>query len=316
VDKKSKIKADVIFSNNFDLSTYESVIRNSVCAVIDTLMAVSTITAIFGSNCKRLILAREKYEAYLLKEILKDYLLVGEENGIPPEGFDYGNRPLNFVNIDLSNKRIILSTTNGSVSFFKLLGSEAVFAISLLNLDYSLNVILNLAQSNEKNILFLCSGRKGFTTYDDVYTAGLAIKNLNKLADLELSDSAKVALESASFNNGSILDAISNSESGDIVKRLGYLDDLIYCANINEFNTTPRLVVLELNNKKDFHESTDLKDFHDVLLKSGKKYPYETLLLLEPFNNIVKTRKEGKRTGLKYYKSKGFFKYEKKVRTY
>jgi 2-phosphosulfolactate phosphatase len=316
MNKGSKIKADVIFSNNFDLDIYNPIIKNSICAVIDTLMAVSTITAIFGSNCKRIVLAREKNEAYLLKKILKDhYLLVGEENGIPPEGFDYGNRPLNFINMDLSTKKVILSTTNGSVSFFKLQGSNDVFAISLLNLDHALNIILNHALNNEKDILFLCSGRKGFITYDDIYTAGLAINNLNKLTDLELSDAARVACEIAGASNNA-LDSISNSESGNIVKKLDYLDDMIYCSKINEFNIVPRLTVLELNNNKDFHISAKFKNLYDVLSKSGKRYPYNTLLLLEPFNNMVENRKNDMGQVLKLYSKEEVLKNEKSTGTY
>jgi len=290
INKNRKIRAEVIFSNSFDFATYGSVIRNSICAVIDTVMAVSTITAIFSSNCKRVILSREKNEAYMIKEIFKDYLLCGEEDGIPPEGFDYGNLPLNFVNIDLSNKKIILSTTNGSVSFFKLMACEYVFALSLLNLDYSLNVISNLALNNGKNILLLCSGRKGHATYDDVYTAGLAIKHLSLLVDLEISDSAKVALKIVNHKSDNVLDVISNSESGQIARKLGYLDDLAYCSKINELNTIPRLRVLDLNGKKQFKTSTEFKDFYDILSKFNNKYPYDKLLFLEPFDNNCKIK--------------------------
>lgn len=290
VDMNKKIKAEVIFNNNFDLNTYELIIQNSVCAVIDTIMAVSTIAAIFGSNCKRVVLAREKMEAYALKKIFKDYLLCGEENGIPPEGFDYGNLPLKFVKLDLSNIKIILSTTNGSVSFFKLLGSEFVFALSLLNLDYCLKTILNLALTHRKNILLLCSGRKGCLTYDDIYTAGLAIKHLKKLTEIEVSDSAKVVLEVVNNNRDGVLDAISNSESGQIVRKLGYLDDLEYCSKLNIYKTIPRLRVLKLNNKKENEFLNEDKDIYDFLLESNKKYSFDELLFLEPYNNNCETK--------------------------
>jgi 2-phosphosulfolactate phosphatase len=290
VTKNRKIRVEAIFSNTFDLNTYEHIIENSICAVIDTLMAVSTIAAIFGSNCKRVVLSREKMEAYELKKIFKDYLLCGEEDGIPPEGFNYGNLPLNFVKLDLSNIKIILSTTNGSASFFKLLSSEFVFALSLLNLDHCLRVILDLALNHEKNILLLCSGRKGYPTYDDIYTAGLAIKHLSMLIDLEVSDSAKVALEIANNNCDSVLDAISNSESGQIVRRLGYLDDLEYCSRINVYKIIPRLRVQELNNEKDIKFLKEYKDIYDFLLKFNKKYFFNKLLFLEPYNNNCETK--------------------------
>ncbi len=276
-----KINIEVIFSNNFNLSLYKPVIKNSICIVIDTIMAVSTITAIFGSNCKRIILSRKKNEAYELKKILKDYLLCGEEDAIIPEGFDYGNQPLNFIKMDLSNIGIILSTSNGSVSFFKLLASEFVFALSILNLDYSLNVILNLALKTKKNILLLCSGRKGYPVYDDTYTAGLAIKHLKKLADIEISDSAKIALKTVGDNGNNILDEISNSESGLIVKKLEYWDDLEYCSRINIYKILPRLRILELNDRKNIN----FLDKNIYNLKFNKEYCLNKILLLEPYNS-------------------------------
>jgi 2-phosphosulfolactate phosphatase len=282
---KKKIKAEVIFSNNFNLNICKDIIQNSICAVIDTLMAVSTITAILGSNCKRVLLAREKMEAYELKKIFKDYLLCGEENGVPPESFDYGNFPLKFAKLDLSNKKIILCTTNGSGSFFKLLGSEFIFALSLLNLDYCLKVISDLAINHEKNILLLCSGRKGCLTYDDIYTAGIAINHLSKLKNLELADSAIVALEIANNNHKNILDVLSNSESGQIARRLGYTDDLEYCSKMNIFKITPRLRVLDLDNEKDIEFLGEDNDINNSLSKLNKEYFSGKLLFLESYNN-------------------------------
>ena len=183
-----------------------------------------------------------------------------------------------------------MSTTNGSVSFFKLLSSEFVFALSLLNLDYCLRVLLDLALTHEKNILFLCSGRKGYPAYDDIYTAGLAIKHLSMLIDLEVSDSVNIALEIANNNRDSVLEAISNSESGQIVRRLGYLDDLEYCSRINVYKIIPRLRVLELNNGKDIKFLKEYKDIYDFLLKFNKKYSFNKLLFLEPYNNNCETK--------------------------
>jgi phosphosulfolactate phosphohydrolase-like enzyme len=77
--KNNKITIEVALSNSLDLEIYEPVIRNSICAVIDTITAASSISAIFGSQCSGIILSENKNKAYKLKEILKDHLLCGEE---------------------------------------------------------------------------------------------------------------------------------------------------------------------------------------------------------------------------------------------
>ena len=97
--------------------------------------------------------------------------------------------------MNLKDKKIILKSTNGTVSFFKLVEAEYVFAMSLLNLKYSTKVISDMAAEKNKDIFLVCSGTEGKITYEDAYTAGMAIQYLMKLTDLKLSDSARIALD-------------------------------------------------------------------------------------------------------------------------
>jgi len=55
--------------------------------------------------------------------------------------------------MDLKNKKIILKSTNGTVSFFKLLEAEYVFAISLLNLGYSVKISYVLLTFQQQEVL-------------------------------------------------------------------------------------------------------------------------------------------------------------------
>lgn len=57
---EKQMRTEVIFSNNFDLSFYNNMIENSVCVVIDALIAVSTMTTILDSNYKRIVFVRKR----------------------------------------------------------------------------------------------------------------------------------------------------------------------------------------------------------------------------------------------------------------
>jgi len=279
-----KIKIDVALTNNFDPETCRDTIQNSVCAVIDTITATSSITTIFGSECSRIVLSREVNEAFLLKKILRNYLLCGEEDGLKPEGFDYGNFPTEFSKINLRDKKIIFKSTNGTASFFKLVDAEYVFAISLLNMAYSVKIISELAVGKNKDIFLVCSGTERKITYEDVYTAGMAIKYLMDLIDVKLSDSARIALDVVKANSGiGIQEALEKFENMDRLKEMGYYKDLIFSARLDVYNLISNLRILDLNNKQMQLNSNNHRDLYDLFINSKENHSFDRILLLERF---------------------------------
>ncbi len=287
MDRKAlnkKIRVDLVFTNNFDPEIYKNTIKDSVCAVIDTITATSSITTIFGSECSRIVLSKEVEEAFLLKKILRDYLLCGEEGGIKPEGFDYGNFPSEFSEMNLKDKKIILKSTNGTVSFFKLVEAEYVFAMSLLNLKYSTKVISDLAAEKNKDIFLVCSGTEGKITYEDAYTAGMAIQYLMKLTDLKLSDSARIALDIVKSNKElSIKEAIEHFENMERLKEMGYYKELIFSTRLDVYNLVSVLRIMSLNDAQKQSGSDNHRDLYDLFKSSKEKHPFDKILLLERF---------------------------------
>ncbi|MDD5658539.1 MAG: 2-phosphosulfolactate phosphatase [Actinomycetota bacterium] len=273
----------VELTNNFNKNLCDPIISNSVCAVIDTLRATSTIAAILESGSKRIILSKNKDEAYKLKKIFKDYLLCGEENGLPPEGFDYGNSPYEFSCLNLSGKKIIMMTTNGTVSFFKVLKSNNIFALSLLNLTAVIKQISDVAKKEAKDIFILCSGKKRLITYDDVYNAGVAVKYLMDFNKDEyiLSDSAYVALDIVK-NNRNVTKALEKSCSGQVLKNIGYDVDIKYSSKIDKYSVVPVLKVLDLNKQSEVKSDRKYNDiFYELSI--NKNNNFNKLLLLEDY---------------------------------
>lgn len=231
---------DIALSNNFDQDSLKVNIGDSVCAVIDVIRATSTIATLFGSDVNSIIVAGTLDEAYSLKKAYPARLLCGEKGGLKPEGFDYGNSPLEFSTLDLRGRQAILKTTNGTVSFMKAAGSPAVFSLAALNFRHTMEDVLDNALKNERDILFLCSGEMGKIAYDDAYIAGLAVKYLlSKPHDLIYSDSAKLVL-SAAIGDRSLHDALSKSISAESLRGVGLGDDIEFCSMLNGYNLTIR----------------------------------------------------------------------------
>lgn len=227
---------DVALSNNFEPGSLKVDIENCVCVVIDVIRATSTIAALFGSGVKSIIIASDLDQAYAFKRDFPKRLLCGENKGLPPEGFDYGNSPLEFSRLDLSGREAILKTTNGTVSFLKTGSSTDVFSLAALNFRKTMDTALNCALETKKNILLVCSGEMGKVAYDDTYIAGMAVKYiLTKPGKYEFSDSSKLVLSSV-LGEKSIEAALTKSTSAVSLKKVGLGDDIAFCARLNNYN--------------------------------------------------------------------------------
>ncbi len=236
---------DTVFSNNFDAGSLRTDIKSSVCAVIDVIRATSTIAALFGSGVQSIIIAPTIEIAYNLKDVFPERLLCGESAGIAPEGFDYGNSPLEFSRIELPGREVIIKTTNGTESFLKAGCCSAVFSLSALNFRYAMDKILDFAAGKQKDILLLCSGEMGRIAYDDVYIAGMAVKYiLSKSAGFDYSDSSMVAL-SAVLGEKSIKNALEKSASACALRKIGLEEDIQFCSRLDNYNIAVRAEMIE-----------------------------------------------------------------------
>lgn len=234
---------DVALANSFNYRDLKVDVEGSVVAVIDVVRATSTIAALFGSGASSIIIAPTLDEAYAYKNKYPDRLLCGEVKGHPPEGFDYGNSPLEFSQLDLTGKDVIMKTTNGTGSFLKASGSPAVYSLALLNFNATMERVRKKALNLKKDILFLCSGENGAVAYDDTYVSGLAVKQLmKKPAEFEFTDSAKLVL-SAALGEKDVKGALKKSTSVRLMLEAGLEKDLPYCARIDEYNVVIKSVI-------------------------------------------------------------------------
>ena len=266
------MKVNVVLTNRFDENLTEFNLKNTVCAVIDVIRATSTITAMFENGAGSILLAENKRQALRLKKIFPEYMLCGEVNCFPPKDFDYGNSPIDILSAVIKNKNFILMTTNGTKSFFKVKNFAAVFALSILNLNYTVDNIVRIADENFYDILLLCSGEEGKIAYDDAYTAGLAVKYmLTKPYKFEFSDTSKLVL-SAALSEISINNALEKSCSTISLKKAGFGNDIQFCSQLNRYKITGKLNLVSLKSLI-INEGKSYKD--SVLAK-------EMILMLSP----------------------------------
>ena len=85
----------------------------SVVVVVDVLRATTTLVSLLDAGCTDIVVAETIEEATAIGR-KEGRLLVGEEGGLPPRHFDFGNSPRQFAGADMAGARVAFATTNGA----------------------------------------------------------------------------------------------------------------------------------------------------------------------------------------------------------
>ncbi len=198
--------------------------------VVDVLRATSTIVTALNNGAKEVIPVEEIQEAFKIKNEINDrnVLLCGERGGIRPEGFEFGNSPLEFTSEVVKDKSLILTTTNGTRALLKTFKiSKKVFIASFLNVSSTVKIL-----SKYNNIAIVCAGNDGSVSYEDTQLAGFITERLLFEKDYALSDSAKIA-----YNLWKLLKRPDfTGEHAKKLMELGFQKDVDYCQNIDKIN--------------------------------------------------------------------------------
>lgn len=82
--------------------------------VIDVIRAFTTAAIAFEQGVENIIFVSASDEAFRLRRSEPSLLIMGEENGLPPEGYDFGNSPWQVSNADLHGRTMVHRTSSGT----------------------------------------------------------------------------------------------------------------------------------------------------------------------------------------------------------
>jgi len=204
--------------------------------IIDTVRASSTIAHAVCSGAKRIIPAASISEAWDLRQRfgVEKPLLGGEREGLKIEGFDLGNSPQSYTPAVVRGRTLIVTTTNGTRAMRAADRIGRVVVAALVNLPA---VVAHLLHWGD-NVLLAPVGREGAAVLDDLVCAGMYADALGT-AELDLSETAQELRERYLGYEGSLLDALRDSASGQALIDVGLGGDLDYCAKVGVLNSVP-----------------------------------------------------------------------------
>jgi len=169
-------------------------------------------------------------------------LLIGEQDGLPPEGFDYGNSPAALATASLAGRTVIFATTNGAPALHAAAGAGTVLVGCLRNAAAVAQAAWAGAGEGGA-ITVVCAGRStnaGSFGVDDLYAGGVIIERIRRLGPATLLDGAEAAvLVSRAEPDG--LRLFRRTAAGRHVAGLGLDADVAFSAEVDRSQVVPRL---------------------------------------------------------------------------
>jgi len=152
--------------------------------VIDVFRAFSTACYVFAAGASKIIPVEHVEEAFKLKRILKDVVMLGERNERKVPGFDFGNSPTHIMNQNFGGKTIIMTTSSGTRGIANATLADEIITGSFVNAEAIINYI---RQKNPAELSLVCMGYEGrYPTQEDTFLAEYVRDKLqNKETDFE-----------------------------------------------------------------------------------------------------------------------------------
>jgi 2-phosphosulfolactate phosphatase len=215
---------------------------NDIYIVIDVIRATTSIAVMFDRGAARVLVAGSIEQAQEGARKVPGRLLCGERNVQKIPGFDYGNSPTEFVQLDLSGRELITTTTNGTRAFYACPEQATRLAGSMYNAEAVIARALQLARAQRSSTINLvCSGEFNYFALDDSVCAGyLALEAQRQHAEIHLWESALAAI--ALYDAYKPPKVLEVAESARTVFEGGLLDDPPFCMQANMSMSVPIVV--------------------------------------------------------------------------
>lgn len=134
-------------------SVDEAFKATGLAVVIDVFRAFSSEVYMFNNGAKYIIPVQTLEEAYELKKLYPEYILIWERWWLKPEWFDYGNSPTELSQADFSDKVIVHTTSNGTKWLALAKNADTIITGSFINVW----AIIHYISHQNPNDVFLIS---------------------------------------------------------------------------------------------------------------------------------------------------------------
>ena len=244
---------EVLFSPAEYSNLHTRDLSQTTCVVFDILRATTTMLTAVANGASEIIPVSEIPEALALRAQDPNILLAGERDGFRINAaqtagvdFDFGNSPREFTPEKIHNRRIAITTTNGTRALRACAHAAEIHIGSFLNLSA---LAERVGASAHPNILIICAGTADESSLEDTLAAGALCDEFSSnsnpqspIPNLQLKDSAEIALATYRHHKPNLIAAVSVARNGRKLLSIPELaPDIAVCFQRDTLNISARL---------------------------------------------------------------------------
>jgi 2-phosphosulfolactate phosphatase len=214
------------------------------CAIaIDVLRATSTMATALNAGAEAVQVFSDMDTLMQVSEGWNPDLRLraGERGGSKVSGCELGNSPLDCTPEVVKDKRLFVSTTNGTRTLQRIQPAKTVLAAALINRRAIVDYVLT---QQPASVWMVGSGWEGSYSLEDTVCAGAIADSLTQELNLPLvevagNDEVIAAISLFKQWEQNLLDLIHLASHGQRLLRLDCHDDLKYCSELDTLNIVP-----------------------------------------------------------------------------
>jgi 2-phosphosulfolactate phosphatase len=144
-------------------------------AVIDVFRAFTTAAVALARGANRIVMVSTVEEALMLRDAGIGDICMGEVRGRAPDGFDFGNSPLEVSSGDFRDKTIIQRTSAGTQGIVAAASrAERLYAASLVTADATARAML---AGSPDQVSLIAMGVNGLKRTDEDEVCAIHLRN-------------------------------------------------------------------------------------------------------------------------------------------
>ena len=214
------------------------------CAiVVDVLRATTTIATALNAGAEAVQVFSDVDKLMQVSEQwpTDKRIRIGERGGKKVEGFDLGNSPLNCISEVVHQKRLFMTTTNGTRALQRVQNAPVVLTGALVNRQA---VVEYLMTKKPETVWMVGSGWEGSYSLEDTVCAGAIAQSFvmemgYPVDDLAGNDEVYGAIALYLQWQDQLYQLMNCASHGQRLQRLECYDDLKYCAETDKLDILP-----------------------------------------------------------------------------
>ncbi|MHA1303311.1 MAG: 2-phosphosulfolactate phosphatase [Candidatus Heimdallarchaeaceae archaeon] len=219
--------------------------ENDIFIVVDTFRASTSLVTLIDSGAERIFVVGNKKEAIFLKEHFNPSpILIGEKNGFKIKGFNYGNNPSLFYDLDFRGYEIVFTSTSGAKRILLLQNQKYILIGSLVNLTSISEEAVRLQREGCGDIYIIPVGyyedEEAYIEEDWITSVLIAekVKELEKSTELVKS---KLFLKTEAIikNTTDLSQRLKETSNGQKLNKMGFKHDVEFAVSLDRLKKVP-----------------------------------------------------------------------------